>query len=345
MSQGRCAVSQRLLSSSRPRQQEAEDIKTDEHTNALFSMTLNRESKADTSRQPITIADVKITDSDVAYFRGKGYCMPDQPFLDAATCATLRHEFQRIFSGALDFDAVPPEFEYWAKVVQEHTADSPAVRKVNNSWWINAAMRDLATSPSLGRAAGALLGTNEVRLWHDQAILKPGGDPLRGDNDLSAGNIGWHQDYGFWRASSSTQMVTAFVALQDMDLGNGCMRTITGSHRWGLIDNSNMFFDTDLTKQEDNFRNAAAAKGVEDDWEDLPTVMKEGQVAFHHCLTFHGSGANSSPTPRMAAAIHMQGGAVRYKAGQWHPNVRELGPGAKDGQRFTGEAFPLMWEA
>ena len=52
-------------------------------------------------------------------------------------------------------------------------------------------------------------------------------------------------------------MCTAFVALQDMDLANGCMRTITGSHEWGLLEDSNAFFDTDMDQQRDNFQRAS----------------------------------------------------------------------------------------
>jgi ectoine hydroxylase-related dioxygenase (phytanoyl-CoA dioxygenase family) len=136
-------------------------------------------------------------------------------------------------------------------------------------------------------------------------------------------------------------MVTAFIALQDMDLSNGCMRTITGSHKWGLIEDSNMFFDKDMDKQRENFQ--AAAKGAP--WEDVPTVMKKGQVAFHHCLTLHGSGPNPTATPRMAVAVHIQGEDVRYKVGKWHPNVRELGPLAREGDKFEGPAFPVMYSS
>ena len=97
----------------------------------------------------------------------------------------------------------------------------------------------------------------------------------------------------------------------------------------------------DMDRLQSTF--AAAAQGRE--WKDVPTEMKAGQVAFHHSLTLHGSGANNTDQPRLAAAVHIQGGDVRYKAGPWHPNVRELGPGAQDGDAFDGPCFPTMWQA
>ena len=254
---------------------------------------------------------------------------------------SMRHLLVRFFPLDFNFgsfDAFVSEFEFWAKVVADHRADDKAVRKINNAFWINKGQRELISSESIGRVAGKLMECDQIRLWHDQAIWKPGvGEE---SEDASKGNIGWHQDYGFWRASSSSQMITAFVALQDIDLTNGGLRTITGSHSWGLIKDSNMFFDTDLAKQRAKFQ-AAAPKGNE--WDDVPTIMKEGQIAFHHALTFHGSGANRTNKPRLAAAVHMQTDAVKYRHGFWHPNVRELGPNAKDGDKFDGPCFPLMW--
>jgi hypothetical protein len=62
---------------------------------------------------------------------------------------------------------------------------------VNNSWWVNDAVKKVVLSPAIGEAAAKLLRTNEIRLWHDQVIAKPGLGP-DGHNE-KAGNIGWHQ--------------------------------------------------------------------------------------------------------------------------------------------------------
>ncbi len=66
-----------------------------------------------------------------------------------------------------------------------------ANRKVNNSWWVNDAVKKVVLSPAIGEVAAKLLRTNEIRLWHDQVIAKPGLGP-DGHNE-KAGNIGWHQ--------------------------------------------------------------------------------------------------------------------------------------------------------
>ena len=67
-------------------------------------------------------------------------------------------------------------------------------------------------------------------------------------------NVGWHQDYGYWKASSTTNMITAWVALQDTDLSNGGMRTIVGSHKWGLVEGSDTFGERDLEQLAGKYR-------------------------------------------------------------------------------------------
>ena len=92
--------------------------------------------------------------------------------------------------------------------------------------------------------------TSEVRVWHDQIVLKRG----VGNNDAETdGNIGWHQDYAHWQVSSSTNMATIWIALQDTNLENGGMRTIVGSHKWGLQKDADNFHEKDLKLLENKY--------------------------------------------------------------------------------------------
>jgi ectoine hydroxylase-related dioxygenase (phytanoyl-CoA dioxygenase family) len=42
-------------------------------------------------------------------------------------------------------------------------------------------------------------------------------------------------------------------------------------------------------------------------------VIPKGHMSFHHCRTYHGSGANRSGQPRRAISLHLQDGANRYR--------------------------------
>jgi len=263
--------------------------------------------------------------------------------LDPPSITALRASFERVFCGERDFRTSPYEFQRWQDAVSR-PADSISLKKVNNSWWINETIRSVVLSPVLGEMAARLMGTSEVRLWHDQAIWKPG-QADRGANASLDGNVGWHQDYAHWQVSNTVNMCTAFIALQDTDLSNGGLRTIEGSHKWGLLQNANSFFETDLDKLADEHKTKRQkTSGGESSWTDKPTILKAGQVAFHHSLTVHGSGANLTAAPRMALAVHLQPADCGLKEGnKWHQNLKDLGPNAVPGDLFAGPTFPVLW--
>ena len=74
----------------------------------------------------------------------------------------------------------------------------------------------------------------------------------------------------------------------------GCAQ-LSGSHKWGLIEGSNTFFDQDLEALAKRY--AAEGKG---EWLDEPCILEAGQASFHHALTFHGSGPNLTDEPRLS---------------------------------------------
>jgi ectoine hydroxylase-related dioxygenase (phytanoyl-CoA dioxygenase family) len=273
--------------------------------------------------------DRLVTDSVVAEYWERGYWISPRLF-DDEQVARLRQAHERFWRRELDRD-IPSQYG-----LTPVDLNSPRLRQDCNGFWVNDEIRAAVTSPVLGAIAARLMRVETVRLWHDQVIYKPGIGP---EGETDAGNVGWHQDYGFWKASSTTNMCTAWVALQDTDLSNGGMRTIVGSHKWGLIEGSDTFHTKDLEALAERF--AAEGKG---EWLDEPCILKAGQVSFHHALTFHGSGPNRTHEPRLSVVAHMMPGDTEYRAGrQWHPNLLFLGPNAYDGQPFVGDFWPQMW--
>lgn len=259
-------------------------------------------------------------------FEADGYWV-SPPLLDADRVAGLRRAHDRIW--ARDFDtAAFPQHE-----MPEDGYPPHGLRQLVNGWWLNDAVRDVVLDPEIGAIAAGLLGVDRVRLWHDQVILKPpAGENAAGD---TGGNVGWHQDDGFWRALDTTNTCTVWIALQDTDFSNGGMRTIAGSHRWGLIDGSDTFFDTDLDGLKERF----SAHGA---WRDEPCVIQAGGASFHHGLTFHGSGPNLSDAPRLSVVAHLMPDGTGYSGVACHPSLQLLGPRPRRGQRFDNAHFPLL---
>jgi hypothetical protein len=279
----------------------------------------------------VTIDDIDriVTDEVLAEYRERGYWISPKLF-DDDQIERLRRAHERLWAGQHDHP-VPSVYGFMARDL-----DTPKVRQQCDAFWFNDEIRRAVLSPILGGIGARLMGVDSVRLWHDQAIWKPGTAGLETTN---AGNIGWHQDYGYWTSASTSNMCSAWVALQDTDLANGGMRTIVGSHKWGLVEGSDTFGGKDLEALAEKF---SARRGGA--WLDEPCLLKAGQASFHHALTFHGSGPNRTDQPRLSVVAHMMPDGTAFRAGQMpHPNLTFLGPNAYDGQPFTGDYFPSMW--
>lgn len=275
----------------------------------------------------MALLQVELTQNDLDFYRREGYWISPK-LLSDEQIERLRNAHDRLW--ARDFDGGgAPMHGGWRP-----GPDPLKIRKTDNGWWANDEVKELVTSPELGRIAAFLMESDGTRLWHDQVILKPGA----AGQETKLGNVGWHQDYGYWQCSSTTNMVTAWIALQDTDLSNGGMMTIEGSHKWGLIPDSNSFFEQDMEALKDKY----AQQGRE--WREVPTIIPAGCASFHHALSFHGSGPNNSDQDRLCVIAHLMPDGTSYRPGiQYHNNVPLLGPRPYAGQPFDGPYFPLLW--
>lgn len=272
------------------------------------------------------INKIKITQEDKATFDRDGYWISPKLITDEQI-ERLRNAHDRIWAGDFDGDG------YSMHPVNPNP-DAKRIRKLDNGWWINDDVRATVTDPYIGELAADLLEVDSIRLWHDQMIYKPG----LGGEVSAVGNVGWHQDFGYWQCSDNMNMVTVWIALQDTDLTNGGMMTILGSHKWGLIPDSNTFFDQNL----DILREKYSANGHE--WIEEPCILKAGQASFHHALTFHGSGPNLTSLPRLSTVAHLMPGGTGYRSKvMLHDNVKFLGPRPQNGQKFDNDYFPLVY--
>ncbi|MBI2505529.1 MAG: phytanoyl-CoA dioxygenase family protein [Candidatus Latescibacteria bacterium] len=143
--------------------------------------------------------------------------------------------------------------------------------------------RELASAPALVEAVASIIG-RPVQIMHDQSQLKP---PRVGSAKPP------HQDNAYHKIEPPDLTVTAWVAIDEATLENGCMRFIPGSHKWGLLDH------TPLPGQEHNL----SPEGL-----DLSTEValpcKAGDVALFHTLVLHHSLPNRTDQWRRSFICH-----------------------------------------
>jgi len=224
-------------------------------------------------------------------FEQAGYWVADRLFSQLQVDRIAEH-FDAVLRGEYDTGRVP------------HAVDrfGDALIKVSNAWAADSVLRSVVMDPRIARIAADLLGADELYLWADSLYWKA---PLR---PTEQGIVGWHQDKMYWAPSSTDAMITACVNLYRADALSGGMRFAEGSNRWGLI------FGPDALSGADNAgEHGRPAIPNGERWREVCPTLEPGQVTFHHCFTFHGSGPNFSAEPRRSITIHMVSGDGRCR--------------------------------
>ena len=89
------------------------------------------------------------------------------------------------------------------------------VTQVVNIWEAEPAFAAHLYNDRIVPMVAALMGSDTIRVWHDQIQIKP---PIVGGPTI------WHQDFPYWPVIAPADLVSAWVALEDADVENGCMR-------------------------------------------------------------------------------------------------------------------------
>lgn len=212
-----------------------------------------------------------------------------------------------------------------AGVSQGRTFAANVNVQIVNMWESDAAYWQLLYHPTITQMAAQLIGCDQLRVWHDQIQYKPPG---------VGAQLEWHQDFPFWLILEPAELVTAWLALDDATVENGCMRMVPGSHRWGtheLTTVDGLSVNYDPTSLPDDART-----------DDVLIEVKRGECHFHHCMTWHGSPINRSDQARRAIAIHYMPGHTRYEPNGGH--VMEARVEVDPGDLLTGTYFPTVYD-
>jgi len=204
---------------------------------------------------------------------------------------------------------------------------SEKVVQIVNIWMASDAYLQHAGHSVICEEIAQLCKTDTLRVWHDQIQYKP---PVTG------GPTPWHQDHPLWPVIQPADLVSAWVALDDAVIENGCMWMVPGSHRWG--DHQKYLASTPDFKPYHRKPELLPEGAVV---EAVPFEIKKGQVGYHHSLTWHGSPNNRSELKRRAIAVHYMPGHTIYSPTSNHPMVPYVT--VNEGDILSGEHFPVVY--
>ena len=159
-----------------------------------------------------------------------------------------------------------------------HTRAAPLLRRVNSPTEISEAYLDVVANSRIPDMVADFIGPN-VKFHHSKINAKLPG---------AGTEVKWHQDFPF-TPHSNDDLVTALLALDDVDETNGPLIAALGSHKNGL---AGLWHNGTFTGVASQNESAAWAK-------DAKTfTMKAGSVCLMHTRAGHSSGPNLGTRPR-----------------------------------------------
>jgi len=247
-------------------------------------------------------------DDIVSFYRANGYVIVHD-LLDPAEVEALRAVTDRIEAAAegpeetpvYDFDTAPDGRVTIQRIKKPH--------RVDPFYW-----EQMAKHPKILAVLAALIGP-DIRLSHSKINMKAanGGAALE-----------WHQDWAF---APHTHMGTcvASVMIDGARPENGAMQVLAGSHLGPLIEHHG---------EDGYFSGALDPEGPDVHFENAaPLVGPAGTIAFHHPLTIHGSGVNTSGDPRRILFLE-------YAAADAFPMFYAVDWPEYEGRMVAGESGP-----
>lgn len=146
---------------------------------------------------------------------------------------------------------------------------------------------EIATEPAVLDAVSCMLG-DELLINGTLMFCKSPHDPAC---------ISWHQDSAYYSNWQRWPMVTAWIALSDSTIENGCMRVIPGSHTAGMMTHRERPSATNLLSRSQEIQAHI------DETNAMDVVLRAGEMSLHHCSIIHGSGPNKSYARRIGFIV------------------------------------------
>ncbi len=178
-----------------------------------------------------------------------------------------------------------------------------AFLQIMNLWQCDADAKKFVLAKRMAKIAADLMGVENVRLYHDQALFKePGGGPTP-----------WHQDQYYWPIDTNNT-ITMWMPLVDIDVDMGMLTFASRSYTKGSV------FNFEISDESESaFENYVNENKFEI---SRATTMNAGDATWHRGFTMHHANGNNSDKMReVMTIIYIADGArvTPYK-NDWQKN-------------------------
>lgn len=193
-----------------------------------------------------------------------------------------------------EIGAIRAYFDDLLEWVQAEGGDSYSISSAHLKY---GPVYDILTDKRIVDCVADLLGENVVA-WGSHFFCKM-------PHDGKA--VAWHQDASYWPLSPS-KALTVWLAIDDADEENACMKFIAGSHHHGH-----------MTYRESSPGDHNVLSQTIESPEQFGEIeldeLKAGQMSMHSDLLLHGSKANDSARRRCGLTLRYAAAEVRAELG------------------------------
>jgi ectoine hydroxylase-related dioxygenase (phytanoyl-CoA dioxygenase family) len=184
------------------------------------------------------------------------------------------------------------------------------------------------------RIAGELMGSTEVRLFHDHVLVK---------EPATRQPTPWHQDQPYYNVDGS-KVCSLWMPVDPVDR-DSTVELVAGSHLGPWL-------------MPRTFMNSEAKWFPEGSLEELPDIeadrsafeilaweLEPGDAVYFHMLTLHAAGG--ATTRRRAFSVRFLGDDVTHAPRRWKtsPDFPELEGELPAGAPMEHPLFPVLWKA
>ena len=221
--------------------------------------------------------------------------------MDAIDIGFYRHQGHLTVNGvfaAAEMDAVVRDIEQWGEAF---LAELPAGQR---RWYLDDGVKARAVlrkldNPHAHRPVVQALARDPRLVGHVESLLGPGISVYFSQVFFMAPEGGGpkpaHQDNFYFGPTDIEGVATAWIALDDATLENGCLYFGDGTNLGPVY--------AHFAPEGEPF-NLQLPGAVLDKQPMTPAPVRKGGVSFHHGNTFHQSGPNHSTRWRRACALH-----------------------------------------
>jgi non-heme Fe2+,alpha-ketoglutarate-dependent halogenase len=217
-----------------------------------------------------------LTQEQIERFNHEGYLLPLRIFTDAEI-TTLR--------------------TYFADLLAKYMSEGKDSYSISSAHLRHGRVWDVLTNPRVVALVSDIIGPSVVA-WGSHFFCKM---PRDGKT------VSWHQDASYWPLTPS-KAVTVWLAIDDADRGNACMKYIPGTQVLGHLTYK-------LSENDPSNVLNQIVPDVEKYGDPVYVELKAGEASLHSDLLLHGSDANTSDRRRCGLTLRFTTGDVKAYMG------------------------------